>query len=85
MGVIVWLIPQLFFAKVLFQDQRARFAKQAMQRVYRAEAIKLVLTAGLFALVFAWLVVVPKAFFMGYLVAFGLSWLAPWCFKYENK
>ena len=38
LGSLVWLIPQAWFALVLFREQRARFSQQIVKRAYRGEA-----------------------------------------------
>lgn len=51
-GVLIAVIPQLFFAKKAFAKQGARAAKQIMNAFYVGEAIKWALTFALFAIVF---------------------------------
>ncbi len=81
LGGVVWVIPQIFFALVLFKDQRARYSRAILTRVYKGEAFKLLLSALLFAGVFRFGQVVPLTFFMGYFLAQVLSWLAPLFFR----
>jgi ATP synthase protein I len=50
-GLICW-IPNSYFALKAFQHQGARAAKKIISTMYKAEAVKLVLTALLFFLVF---------------------------------
>lgn len=52
LGLLIAVIPQLFFARKTFLKQGARAAKQIMNAVYIGEAIKWFLTITLFAVVF---------------------------------
>jgi len=81
LGCLVCLIPQVWFARVLFRDQRARFSQQILKRAYRGEAMKLLLSAALFAVVFRWMNVVPVMFFAGYFLIHVTLWFAPKFFQ----
>ena len=81
LGGMVCLLPQLCFAHIVFSEQRASLSKIILRRLYRGEAMKLCLSAGLFALVFRWGDVMPAMFFMGYVLVQGLSWFAPLFFR----
>jgi ATP synthase protein I len=81
LGGLVWVMPQLCFAYILFSDQRARFSKAILSRVYRGEAFKLFFSAIFFAGVFCFGHVVPLMFFIGYMLAQGVSWFAPLFFR----
>jgi ATP synthase protein I len=52
LGLLIAVIPQLFFAKKVFAKQGARAAKQIIRAFYLGEAIKWSLTFALFAIVF---------------------------------
>lgn len=80
-GGAVFVLPQMFFAWMLFKDQRARFSRAILMRVYKGEAFKLLLSAFLFACVFRFGHVEPLMFFMGYFLAQVLFWLAPLFFR----
>jgi ATP synthase protein I len=81
LGGLIWVLPQVCFAKLVFWEQRARFSKAIVARVYRGEALKLLLTALLFAVVFRWGHVVPGMLFAGYCLAQVLFWFAPLFFR----
>ncbi|MDF1645661.1 MAG: ATP synthase subunit I [Legionellaceae bacterium] len=81
LGGLVWVIPQVFFAVFLFQEQRVRFSQAILKRAYKGEAFKLILSACLFAGVFQWGRVTPLVFFMGYFLAQLFSWFAPLFFR----
>lgn len=80
-GGLVWAIPQGIFAIVVFADQRAQFVKKMVRRMYRGEALKLLITAGCMALAFRFGQISPSMFFIGYVLAFGVSWFAPLFFR----
>ncbi|MCX4026789.1 F0F1 ATP synthase subunit I [Spartinivicinus marinus] len=52
LGGLICLIPNAYLAKKAFQHSGARAAKQIAHSFYKGEAVKLGLTALLFALVF---------------------------------
>ncbi len=81
LGGVVWILPQIGFAYLLFSEQRARFSKAILTRVYRAEAFKLFFSAVLFAGVFCFGHVLPMMFFIGYMLAQAVSWFAPLFFR----
>ena len=81
LGSLVCLVPQAWFARVLFRDQRARFSQQILKSAYRGEAMKLLISATLFAVVFRWVDVVPVMFFAGYFLIHVTFWFAPWFFR----
>ena len=81
LGGMVWVLPQVCFAELVFWEQRARFSKAIVARVYRGEALKLLLTALLFAVIFRWGHVVPGMLFVGYCLAQVLFWFAPLFFR----
>ncbi len=81
LGGLVSVLPQVCFAVILFSEQRARFSKTMVTRFYRGEALKLMMSATLFAMVFRFGQVVPVLFFMGYILAQGVAWFAPLFFR----
>ncbi|MCH9756455.1 MAG: ATP synthase subunit I [Gammaproteobacteria bacterium] len=80
-GGLVWVIPQVCFALMLFKEQRVRFSQVILKRAYKGEAFKLLLSALLFAGVFRWGQVAPLMFFMGYMLTQMISWFAPLFFR----
>jgi ATP synthase protein I len=81
LGGVVWVIPQICFACMLFADQRARFSSAIVKQAYRGEALKLFLSAILFAGAFRFGHVMPGLFFTGYMLVQGVSWFAPLFFR----
>lgn len=81
LGALVCMVPQAWFARSLFRDQRARFSQQILKSAYRGEAMKLLMSATLFAVVFRWVDVVPVMFFAGYFLVHVTFWFAPWFFR----
>ncbi len=81
LGAVVCLVPHALFARILFRDQRARFSQQILKSAYRGEAMKLLMSATLFAVVFRWVDVVPVMFFAGYFMVHVTFWFAPWFFR----
>ena len=77
-GGLVSLLPSLLFAKLLFQHQGARKAKQIVHGFYVGEALKMGLTLLLFAGVMLWVHPTWWAFFMGFVVT-QLGWFISPC------
>jgi ATP synthase protein I len=81
-GGLVCLLPNAYFVWRAFRHQGARFARDIVNGLYRAEAGKFGLTAALFTLVF---VTVPPSnpalFFSAYVATLFTQWLAPWLLR----
>jgi ATP synthase protein I len=80
LGGMVWLLPNFYMAYCLFA--KARPAGQIVTAFYRAEIIKLLLSALLFISVCQFLVVNVLALLGGYMIAQVAFWLTP---LFENK
>ncbi len=75
-GLVCW-IPNSYFAVRTFRYRGARAAREIMTAVYRAEAIKLVMTAGLFFAVFYFVKPLhPISLFIAFISTQTVSWLA---------
>lgn len=74
---MVYLVPNAYFASKLFQYQGARSAKAIVSSFYKGEALKIILSAVLFAVVFIWFKITPLAFFISYLMVLMTHWLTP--------
>jgi ATP synthase protein I len=75
-GLICWL-PGSYFALKTFRHQGARAAKIIISTMYRAEAVKLVMTAFLFFLAFYFVKPLnPLSLFLAYIGTQAVSWLA---------
>lgn len=80
-GAIAWL-PNLYFARKAFRFSGARAAREILRSFYAGEAGKFVLTAVLFALVFAGVKPVDApALFGAFIVTQMVSWFSPLLIK----
>lgn len=84
-GGIVCIVPNAYFASKLFQHNGARAARQIVNGFYKGEALKLVLSVALFALVFKYLKVNPLVFFVAYIAAQMVFWFAPLIIVNKHK
>lgn len=77
LGGMVSIVPTAYFAIKLFRYQGARAARQIVNSFYKGEALKLILTIALFALVFKFFNIIPLVFFATYIVVQMMFWFAP--------
>lgn len=76
-GLIAWL-PNCYFALRAFRYRGARAAKQIVRSFYAGAAGKMLLTAGLFTVVFINLRPLnAPALFIGFCCVQALGWLVP--------
>ena len=80
LGGLVAIVPSALFAKKMFRYQGARAARQIVKNFYFGEALKILSTAILFALVFIVYKVSPLAFFFTYIMVLMTHWFAPLIF-----
>jgi len=85
LGGVVSALPNAYFARKLFQYQGARAARQIVNSFYKGEAVKIILSIVLFALVFAFCNVIPWIFFATYIGAQMLMWFAPLVFVNNER
>lgn len=85
LGGLVALVPSILFAKQMFRYQGARAARQIVKSFYLGEALKILLTAILFTLVFVLYKVAPLAFFFTYIVVLMNYWFAPLIFANKQN
>ena len=77
-GALACLLPNLYFAHRAFRYSGARAAKKILRSFYAGEAIKLVLTAVMFALVFKYLRPINVAAVFGGFIAVQMAiWVTP--------
>ena len=76
-GGLVSVLPNMFFARKLFAEQRAVAAKIIIMQFYQGEALKIVISTFMFAIAFLWIHVIPWVFFTTYIVVQMMSWFAP--------
>ncbi len=81
----VCALPNAFFAYQFFQRNGAQQAQRIVARFYQGEAVKLLISAGLFAGVFAWRGLVPEVFFGVYLFFLLTHIFAPWFFGLSSN
>lgn len=79
-GGLIAIIPNMLFARKLFQYQGARAAGQIVKGFYLGEAIKFLSTLVLFALVFKYLRTYPLALFTTYILVLMTHWFSPLIF-----
>ncbi|WP_234802469.1 MULTISPECIES: ATP synthase subunit I [Legionella] len=85
LGGMVAIVPSALFARKLFQYQGARAARQIVKGFYLGEALKIVSSVILFALVFMLFKIAPLAFFFTYIVVLMNYWLAPLIFANKQN
>ncbi len=76
-GGLTCALPNLYFARQFFSSTGALAAKQILRGMYRAEMIKLLLTALLFMVVFTYLPVEAGFLFIGFVLAQLTVWFSP--------
>jgi ATP synthase protein I len=75
-GFSVCLLPAVCFTWYANQYRGARATQVTVQKFYRAEAVKFVLTAMLFAAVFQQVdKIYPATFFLAFVIAQIFSWV----------
>lgn len=85
LGGLVCVVPNAYFARLLFRYKGARAAKQIVNSFYKAEALKLLLTIGLFVLVFKLVSIKPWLFFVGFIAAQMMFWFVPLMSNIKQK
>jgi ATP synthase protein I len=77
LGGLVCLLPNAYLYRKAFSHFGARQAKQILKDLFLGEAVKLLLTAGLFVgtLLISW--ALPLWIFIGFILAQVGFWLAP--------
>jgi ATP synthase protein I len=81
LGGAVAIIPNVVFASLVFQFSGATRAQKIANQFYKAEALKWVLTFGLFAVIITCLKPAPVPFFIMYIITTMVIWLSPLFFK----
>ena len=76
-GGLVCVLPNAYFVSKLFRHNGACAARQIVNGFYKGEALKLMLSVALFALVFKFLNVNPLVFFVAYIAAQMVFWFSP--------
>jgi ATP synthase protein I len=74
-GMIAWL-PNVYFSIRFGIRRDGRTAREVVRSFYLGEAVKLLMTAGLFVLAFQWQGVKPLPLFGGFLFTLMVTWFA---------
>lgn len=82
LGGSINLIPSYIFAKIVFKQSGARALKKTLSAFYIGEALKLLLTAVLFILVFQWQELHALSMFLGFVTAQIIYWAVLYKMKY---
>jgi len=77
--------PNAFFAQQFFQRNGAQQAQRIVARFYQGEAVKILVSAGLFAVFFAWHGLVPGVFFGVYMTLLFTHVFAPLFFGLSSN
>lgn len=77
LGGACCVLPSIYFAFKLFKYIGARMAKKAIAAFYLGEVVKLIMVAVLSVLVFKFVAILPLYFFIGFIVAQFVFWIAP--------
>ncbi|MDH5432812.1 MAG: ATP synthase subunit I [Gammaproteobacteria bacterium] len=83
-GGLICVIPAILFALMAFKEGGAQKAKAVVRMFYAAEAIKFILTIGLFILSFKLMSVNPAMVMAGYVIALTANWISIRFFKNAN-
>jgi len=75
-GAAIGVVTNLYMAVRLFGNGAVRPAEQVLQRFYSAEAVKIVMTVGLFALAIGAFKVAFLPLIVGYSLTLMVYWLA---------
>jgi ATP synthase protein I len=81
LGGMVSVVPNFCFASRVFQFSGATRARQVVNQFYKGEALKWLLTFGLFAVIIPLLKPAPLPFFITYIVVTMMVWLSCFFFK----
>ncbi|MDG9666507.1 F0F1 ATP synthase subunit I [Hahella sp. CR1] len=77
-GGLICAVPNMYFAHRAFLYQGAQAARQIVQSIYKAEAVKLGLTAIFFGLAFKFIQPLePASLFLAFLGVQSVHWFAP--------
>lgn len=75
-GAAIGVVTNLYMAVRIFGNGAVRPAEQALQRFYSAEAVKIAMTVGLFALAIGAFKVAFLPLIVGYSLTLMVYWLA---------
>lgn len=84
LGSLICFISSQYFAAQLFKSSSAQAAKTIVKTFYRAEAVKLLLLALMFAIVFIFININALVFFISFMAVQASYWLAPFLFRQKT-
>ena len=84
LGGLVCFLPSSLFAISFFKYKGAQHTRKILSAFYLGEALKLILTGFLFALVFINYKVNAAAFFTTFISVQAIYWIAPWLIVKNN-
>lgn len=84
-GGLVCVVPNAYFVSKLFKYNGAHAARQIVNGFYKGEALKLMLSVAMFAMVFKFLEINPLVFFVAYIAAQMVFWFAPLIIVNKNR
>lgn len=84
-GGLISIVPSMLFARMLFQHHGAKAARKIVNGFYKGEALKIVLSILMFAIVFNCFSIVPIVFFSMYILVQMIIWFAPIFFVNHQK
>jgi ATP synthase protein I len=77
LGGLVSILPSAIFARQLFKYHGAHNARRIVNGFYQGEALKIVISVALFAIVFILFKINPIVFFATYILVQMVLWFAP--------
>lgn len=75
-GGMVNILPSMLFAHFVFRHLGATSNRQIVKNFYRGEALKIIFSVMLFAMVFIKLNVLPLVFFLTYIAVQVVHWFS---------
>lgn len=79
-GGLVNIVPNFYFARKVFSCRGAQASRKIVNNFYVGEAIKIILSIALFAVVFMFFTIKPVVFFAAYILTQMVIWFAPLLF-----
>lgn len=76
-GGMVVVIANFYFVYKVFSHSGARATQKVVSAFYLGESIKMVISAGMLAVVFVWFAENESYVLSGYVLAYLLQWIVP--------
>jgi len=77
LGGLICVIPNIIFAALVFKHQGAQAARKIVRSFYKGEALKIVTSVLMFAVVFVMFDINAFALFITYIIVQMSNWFAP--------